>query len=66
MSDVASSTSRAGQLQTIEGALQVALTAVERLAPTERHRRSNEALTRLHAEVLDTYLRVSTGDSRTD
>jgi hypothetical protein len=53
------------QLQMIEGALHVALHALDRLAPTEhapvRYRRWLDALTVVHTEVLDDFLALSTG-----
>jgi hypothetical protein len=53
------------RLQTIERALDVALTAFERLAPNEQapepYRRWMAALTAVHAEVLDDFLVRSTG-----
>jgi hypothetical protein len=52
-------------LQTIEGALHVALNALDQLAPhehaPERYRRWLDALTAVHAEVLDDFLVLSTG-----
>ena len=53
------------RLQEIEGALHVALNALERLAPNEHapepYRRWMDALTAVHAEVLDDFLARSTG-----
>jgi hypothetical protein len=53
------------RLQEIEGGLHVALNALERLAPNEQasepYRRWMDALTGVHAEVLDDFLARSTG-----
>ena len=53
------------RLRKIEGALHVALNALERLAPNEHapepYRRWMDALTAVHAEVLDDFLVRSTG-----
>jgi hypothetical protein len=53
------------RLQEIEGALHVALNALERLAPNEHapepYRRWMDALTAVHAGVLDDFLVRSTG-----
>ena len=66
MSDVRSDpsgTEVSERLQTIEGGLHVALNALEQLAPNEqapeRHRRWLDALTAVHAEVLDDFLALS-------
>jgi len=53
------------QFQEIEGALHIALNALERLAPNEQapepYRRWMDALTAVHAGVLDDFLARSTG-----
>jgi hypothetical protein len=58
------------QLQEIEGALHVALNALERLAPNEHapepYRRWLDALTAVHAEVLDDFLVLSMSHSGLD
>jgi hypothetical protein len=58
------------RFQEIEGALHVVLNALEWLAPNEqaleRYRRWMDALTAVHAEVLDDFLALSTGHSDLD